>query len=225
MRITLYSIVLVFLLTSCATKLILDPGYFNTPTKVGFVFKVHDINKYRQGSQGLLDRAVTNGPKYDKPLSAVDRQVDPESEIKAFYLDHFKAQGKSLQFIDIEYDKDEHKVYTGTRAGTKYSKTDFREYKERYDIDELLFVDVKYGVLVSYYGFIETGMEAYCGIKSEIINLTDNSLLFKDVSRGLIKIKEKWELPPDYELLTEKIDMAIKMSIKYEKNKLTFSKS
>jgi hypothetical protein len=43
----------------------------------------------------------------------------------------------------------------------KYSKKDYRNLKTTNNVDEIMFVKVKYGILVSYYGMIELDKQGY----------------------------------------------------------------
>ncbi|MGY0427222.1 MAG: hypothetical protein ACWIPI_10425 [Polaribacter sp.] len=60
-----------------------------------------------------------------------------------------------------------------------------------------------------------------CRIDSEIIDLSNNSILFKDFSNSVEKIKGKWKTPPEYENLMNAISGAISKTMNLEKNKLS----
>lgn len=67
---------------------------------------------------------------------------------------------------------------------------------------------------------IETGKIGNCRIDSEIIDLSDNSIVFKNFSNSVEKIKGKWKTPPEYENLKHSISGAIEKTINLEKTKL-----
>jgi hypothetical protein len=62
---------------------------------------------------------------------------------------------------------------------TKYSKKDYRNLKTTNNVDEIMFVKVKYGILVSYYGMIELDKQGYVNTATEVVDLNDNSLYNK----------------------------------------------
>ena len=66
---------------------------------------------------------------------------------------------------------------------------------------------------------IEVKKIGYCSIYSEIIDLDDNSIVYKTTSLGMGKIKGNWNAPPDYESLKTAIKTAIDNSIELEKTK------
>ena len=209
------------LLTSCATKIPLSKSYFNSGKKVGIIQIKNNITNYKQGSQGLLDMAVTPGNKYKEPLKIVDKEIIPTEKINKLYNSIYSSKGIELIMIDEKIDFDRLNRFTKPKKSKKkYYKYSIMHLKKKYDIDELLLVDVKYGIMVSYYGFIETGRFGYCQIASEIINLDDNSYLYKDVSVSNEVIKGKWKNPPKYEKLKTSIDRAINKSIQMEKIKI-----
>lgn len=208
-------------LTSCVTKIPLSKSYFNSDKKVGVILVKNNIANYKQGSQGLLDMALTPGNKYKEPLESVDKEITIIEKINNLYKSIYNSKGKELVVIDEKIDFDSlNKFLKPKKSKKKYYKYNIMYLKEKYDIDELLFVEVKYGVLVSYYGFIETGRFGYCQIASEIINLDDNSYLYKGISTSNEVIKGKWKNPPKYEELKTSIERAISKSIQMEKSKI-----
>ncbi len=83
--------------------------------------------------------------------------------------------------------------FKGEKAdGKKYPTYDFSSYKNKYGIDELLFVNVNYGFMISYYGMIETGKAAYTGITTQIIDLNDQHLILSNPSAKQ-EILKKWK--------------------------------
>lgn len=208
-------------LTSCMTTIPLSDNYFTSTKKVGIIQLKNEITNYRQGSQGLLDMALTQGNKYQEPLRIIDENIQPFQEIFNTYEAIYKRKGKELIILDGGINFDAWKRFpTNTGASNKkYYKYDLRHLKEKYDIDELLLVDVKYGVLVNYYSFAEIGRYGYCNISSIIVDLSDNSLQYKNASEVSKQVKGKWKTPPKYEKLQNGIDAAIVEAIKMEKMK------
>jgi lysylphosphatidylglycerol synthetase-like protein (DUF2156 family) len=61
------------------------------------------------------------------------------------------------------------------------------------NVDEILFVKVRHGLLVSYYGLIETGKQGYVNIGTEIVDLGDNALLQQGNIQTVASIKGNWK--------------------------------
>jgi hypothetical protein len=72
-----------------------------------------------------------------------------------------------------------------TKFEQKYSKKDYRNLKTN-NVDEIMFVKVKYGILVSYYGMIELD-KRYVNTATEVVDLNDNSLLQQETFKQQLK--------------------------------------
>jgi len=203
----------------CAVNVPMSADYFQSEKKVGIIQVTNDINIFKEGSQGLLDMALTPGNKYKEPLDIVDKEINPEIKISELYQEIFNTNNKSLKIIDATIDFDNLEKFQKPESEKDFYKFDLRDLKTKYNIDELLLVYVNYGLLISYYGFIETGRLGYCQISSEIINLDDNSLIYKNQSISRETMKGKWNTPPQYENLTNTIKKAIDNSIQQEQSK------
>ena len=90
-------------------------------------------------------------------------------------------------------------------------------------IDELLIVSVKYGILINYYGFIELSKNALCKINSEIIDLSNNQIIYKDFSLLTKNLKIKADPSnKEFELdnkMFDGINNIIPETFELEKNK------
>ena len=182
-----------FLLTSCVTKVALAPEYWNKPSKVGVFVHVNAPAKFREGSQGLLDLAVTSGDKYAEALSLIGTEIQPKEDLIKFYSDVLKSHGKEIVLIDESFDPKTAAKFKGEKAeGKKYATYDFKDLKSKYNIDEVLFSNVNYGFMISYYGMIETGKAGYTNIATNLVNLSDNSLDFANTTVQLAPIS-KWK--------------------------------
>ena len=166
------------LVTSCVPKVALSSDYWQKPSKVGVFVNVNPPAKFREGSQGLLDIAVTSGGKYQEALTLIGEKVQPKQELINIYSDILKTKGKEFVIIDEKFDAKTAKKFSGEKAeGKKYSSYDFIDMKSKYGVDELLFVNVNYGFMISYYGMIETGKMAHAAIDTKIIDLKDQHLI------------------------------------------------
>lgn len=212
-------ILLALCLTSCGvTKISLASDYSKNNKKLGIIQVKQEIGIFRKG-QGILDRAISPGNKYKEPLKTVDKEINPNEKIVKLYQDIFAEKGKNIEVINDSIDVQFLEKFKSPKSSKKYYQYDLRHLKSKHNIDELLLVDVKYGLFISYYGMIELSKSGYCNISSLIINLDDNSILFKNPSIQSFKLKGKWNTPPNYDNLKESIAMSINNAIQTEKVK------
>lgn len=181
------------LLTSCTTQVAISPDYWNQKSKVGIIVNVDAPEKYKAGSQGLLDMAVTSGGKYDEALKLVAEKFQPKEQLILNYKQILENKGKETVVIDYNVDEKTEKKFEGEKQkDKKYARYDFRSLKSKYNVDEILFVDFKYGFMISYYGMIETGKAGFATAYQQIINLNDNSIIHADNTTSQTIIK-KWK--------------------------------
>jgi len=180
-------------LTSCLPKVALTPTYWDKSSKVGILVNATPPAKYKEGSQGLLDMAVTSGDKYQEALNLIGEKIHPKEELIAMYSEILKSKGKEVVIIDEKFDSKTAKKFNGTKAeGKKYSRYDFSDLKAKYNIDELLFADVNHGFMISYYGMIETGKMAHTFLNTSLIDLSDQSLVMSSLNMKNVTLK-KWK--------------------------------
>lgn len=213
-------ILLALCLTSCGVaKISLASDYFINDKKLGIIQVKQDIGIFRQG-QGILDRAISSGNKYKEPLETVDKEIKPNEKIVKLYQDIFSSKGKNIVAVNDSIDIQYLEKFKAPKSSKIYYTYDLRHLKSKHNIDELLLVDIKYGLFISYYGMIELSKKGYCNISSTIINLEDNSILSnKSPSIGLWKLKGEWNTPPNYNNLKESIAISINNAIQTEKVK------
>lgn len=182
-----------FIFMSCLPKVALTADYWQKPTKVGVLINAGQPTKFKEGSQGLLDMAVTSGDKYKEALDLIGQKIHPKEELITLYSDVLKLKGKEVVLINENFDSKTAIKFKGEKAeGKKYSTYDFASYKTKYGIDELLFVNVNYGFMISYYGMIETGKFAYTGITTQIVDLNDQHLILSNSNARQFPLK-KWK--------------------------------
>ncbi len=99
------------------------------------------------------------------------------------------------------------------------SKFDYRGLMAKHDVDEILIVNARHGVLVSYFGVIEVEKQAYVEISTEIIDLNDNSLLQQQDLENPSTIKGHWKKGENYENLRRSIEEAISKSFRELRSK------
>lgn len=192
-------------LCGCGANKQLSRKYYESKKKVGIVQIVDTIGMYRVGSQGLLDIAFTQGKKYMEGLGVIDEVVNPSEKIVNLYRDVLDGNGK--EYKDVEY-----QLFSLAQSN-KINKGDCEFLKRTMGIDELMVVKVKYGLMVQYYGFVELARYGMCNILTKIINLDDNSTIYKRKSYRIEKIKGKWKTPPQYENLRNAVKNAIDNSV------------
>lgn len=182
-----------FISMSCLPKVSLSQDYWQKPTKVGVFVNVGQPTKFKEGSQGLLDMAVTSGDKYKEALDLIGQKIQPKGELIDLYTNALKSKGKEVIIIDENFDSKTAVKFKGEKVeGKKYPTYDFSSYKTKYGIDELLFVDVSYGFMISYYGMIETGKFAYTGATTQIIDMQGHHLILSNFNQGREPLK-KWK--------------------------------
>ena len=222
-KLSLLFITFLLFATACSVKVPLKPEVFQTSKKVGLILVNNPINNYRAGSQGLLDVALTQGNKYQEGLEVAAEAAQINNKIKDLYMACYKSHGKDISLINETLDLVNMTKYTkpsGTKL--KYYKYDLRYLKAKYQIDELIVADAKYGILINYYGFIELNRMGLCNLNSAIVNLDDNSLEYQNKVASNIPITGKWKTPPNYEKLTHSIEQAISEVCSNEKAKFEF---
>lgn len=204
-------------LTSCLPKVALTPEYWNKSSKVGILVNATPPAKYKEGSQGLLDMAVTSGDKYKEALNLIGENIHPKEELITMYSEILQSKGKEIVIIDEKFDPQTAKKFNGVKAeGKKYSRYDFSELKSKYNVDELLFVDVNHGFMISYYGMIETGKMAHTFLNTSLINLSDQSLVMSSLNMKNVALK-KWK-DNNYESSIQGVRSALDQAKEEEKN-------
>ena len=207
------------LLVSCQVNVPMNAEYLNKPSKVGIFVHVNDPKKHREGSQGLLDLAVTSGDKYQPMLDLAKEKITFRDELISIYSESLKAKGKEVVIIDEVFDPKIAAKFKGDKAeGKKYSYYDLRNLKEKYGVDDVIFVNVNWGVLISYYSMIETGRAGYIYLDNNVVNTADNTLYFAQNNVKMEIIKGKWNTPPNYENAFGKIADAVNKAIEVERN-------
>lgn len=196
MKITFANITIVsvlFLLASCVVPVKLPSNYFENGNKVGIIYTIDTNHIQISGQQGVLDILLTPGTKYFQLIQRVRKDIDLNNDIKDLYVDIFLKKSKDLVSINITQQEfndlpDFNKTSNSTK--TYFHKKDLQFLKQK-GIDELLIVDITYGILISYYGFIEISKFAQCKINSQIIDLSNNQIIYRDVSQLTEHLKLK----------------------------------
>jgi len=216
----IYHLLIVILIFSGCTvkKYVLSPEFYSSGSNVGLIVITNDISTLRSG-QGALDKALTRMDKYAMQLQTVKPKLNPESQFKDLHLSLLKSKGKNITLVDEEFDEGQFEKFEKPDNNKKYFNKDIRSLRDKYQVDELMIASISYGLNINYYGVIEMGKGGYSHIISQIINLNDNSIIYRSESWGGGALKSKWDTPPDYEYLRIAIATAIYKSIELEKTK------
>ncbi|HCD9236053.1 TPA: hypothetical protein NEG48_003073 [Elizabethkingia anophelis] len=206
-------------LTSCASKIALSPEYWRKSSKVGILVNVNPPSRYKSGPQGLLDMALTSGKKYKEVLTVVENNIQPKDELINLYSEILQSKGKEFIILEDKFDAKTAIKFKGTKEkGKRYPVYDFSNLKSKYGIDELLFVDVKYGFLTSYYGMIELGTEAHASLNTNLINLSDNTLVMSNTNEKNENLKD-WK-KDNYKFSLQNIRTALDKAEEEEKKEI-----
>lgn len=213
-----FALLLLSIVTSCITTLPLNQEFYNTK-KVGVILQVDSIGMAKAGGQGLLDMALTPGNRFTEPLKKVEPKLKMNETIKGEIENILKSKNKTFEFITEKFDYTALNKFEKPNSDKKYSKKDFRNFKSTNNVDEIMFVKVKYGLLVSYYGMIELDKQGYVNIGTEIIDLEDNSLLQQENFQTVAPMNGNWKKGDDFGNLTNSIQDAINNAITTLKTK------
>jgi hypothetical protein len=204
--------------TSCVTTLPLNQQFYNAK-KVGVILQVDSIGMAKAGGQGLLDMALTPGNRFTEPLKKVEPKFNLNETLKTEITNILNSKNKQFQFIKEKINYVTLNKFEKPNSDKKYSKKDFRNLKTSNNVDEIMYVKVKYGILVSYYGVIELDKQGYVDITTEVIDLNDNSLLQQETFQSAAKMNGNWKKGEDFENLKNSIQDAINSSITNLKTK------
>jgi hypothetical protein len=213
-----FGILFLLTATSCVTTLPLNQQFYNAK-KIGVILQVDSIGMAKTGSQGLLDMAFTSGNRFKEPLQQVEQKLKLNETLQTEITSILNSKNKQFQYITENFDYQTLTKFEKPNSEKKYSKKDFRKFKTANNVDEIMFVKVKYGILVSYYGVIEIGKQGYVNIGTEIVDLADNSLLQQENMQSVVTIKGNWKKGEDFENLRNSIQDAINNSISTLKTK------
>lgn len=213
------SILILLIVNGCVSSIPLNQNLYSNGNKMGVIVRVSDITVAQIGSRGLLDIALTPGNRFKEPLAKIDSTFDFKNEIKAEVNAMLAGKGKNYEFLpDTIAWNSIGNFRAPSESKLNYADLDFRPLKERYGVDEILFVDVHYGLAVGYYGMIETGKDGFATIRAEVVRLSNNSLLVREHIDSYGKMKGNWK-KDEYDNLRNAIMKAMNSSVQKMKEK------
>ncbi len=204
---------LLLFFAGCAPVVPMNKQFYNSK-KVGVVLEVSNIGMAKSGSQGLLDMALTPGDRFKEPLQKIEKKIHLKDTLQQKIARILGSRNKAFVFLPDGTNYENLPDFSKPKSKKKFPKKDFRSLKGDNEIDEVLYINVKYGLLVSYYGVIETGKQGYVNLTTQIIDLTDNSFLQAQTNQTVADIKGNWKSGADYENLKNAIQSAVRSSMK-----------
>lgn len=213
------SILIILIVNGCVSSIPVNQNLYRNGNKMGVIVRVSDITVAQIGSRGLLDLALTPGNRFKEPLEKIDSTLDFKNEIKAEVNSMLAGKGKDYEFLPADIDLNSLDRFSApSESKLEYAGLDFRPLKEKYGVDEILFVDVHYGLAVGYYGMIETGKDGFATIRAEVVRLGNNALLVREPIESVGKMKGNWK-KDDYNNLRNAIMNAMNSSVQKMKKK------
>ena len=212
-KLTLLAILSLVILCGCATTVNMNNKFYGNSTKVGILMVVDSANVTKKGAQGLLDMAISSGRKYKDPLKSIEKNINPKENTKLFLERVLNSKNKKYEFIDFVYKPKDFENFNYTSNESEYYfKKDLRALKNKLNVDELMFVNVNYGIMIDYYGAIEIGKQGYNATTISVVDLNDNKILFQDNVTSTENLKGKWNVAP-FENMQNTINKANQKSI------------
>tara|TARA_R110002072_G_scaffold163414_2_gene316054 strand:+ start:1886 stop:2515 length:630 start_codon:yes stop_codon:yes gene_type:complete len=202
-------LITLILFISCGTKKQLMNDFYSDNKKVGIIILNEPANIHREHKGGLVDIGSTNRERFIEALKIIKNRVDLKSQIENFYSEYFNSKNKKTEFLKMNFDISKNEQIHKSLKGK--------------GINQVIIVKVEYGLLLSYYNLLEIAKNGYCQINSEILDLDNNSVIYKNTSKSIKKTKGNWK-KSEYQELTKSISLAIESAIKSEKNKFRLSR-
>lgn len=200
----LLSLVLLSLLSGCVTSPLVQMKqefWTQTDRSVGVaVAKLPEATAQKVGQQGLLDMAI-NEAMADE-LSKYLKTLDLSSYGKVSGETAMRMQAKGLKVREVGKTIDVAALndFSSEDSSRVFANKDFRPLRQELGVDRLVLLTVTAaGTQRPYYGFIPTGKPiALMSTRGEIIDLTTNEILWRQLSTNTTPIDDPWDQPPNY---------------------------
>ena len=218
-----YYVLLLFaslILSSCGNRVPLDVNFYNDK-KIGVVLLVDSISRIKSGSQGNLDKTISSGSKYKDALKLIGTKTYPKTSFLEITQRKFTEKKKPFLIINdyINFKSLQPFIKNDTVDKGRFFDKDLRPLKEKFNVDQFMIVKVKYGLNINYYSMIETSKGGLTTIEVNIVDLKDNSLMFKDKINVYEVFTGKWNNPPHYNELHDNINKSIITALQYYESK------
>lgn len=211
----------IFFLSGCLSNPKSSSKQEQLPITTGILVVSDGISLVR--AQGYWERLVTEVKRFENALQSIEANVDPTAELYKMYQETFEENDRQYVLIEDKFSTDDFpKTFTYNNA---YSRYDVSKVKEKYDIDELLFIKLEYGLLVNYYSVAVIGKKGYCQIYSEIINLKNNKLRHRKLNKQYAALDGKWNEGENYANLEKAVKDATTFVMQKERQNLSLKLS
>ncbi|MBB1140423.1 hypothetical protein [Myroides sp. WP-1] len=202
-------ILILVLFSSCGPKqLTLNKVDYHAHNNVAVI--IHQPTTYvgKGGSQGLLDMAVTPQTKYKEAVQLLSEAYTSNihNSIKEECQKIYDYTGKKYLILDSIA------TLPTTNIGKK-EVIDYQYIKEKYKVDQVQEIWCTYGVMINYYGFIETDKYIFVSIDSVISDIERQQKLQQYNKQNKVKLKGKWQ-KNDYAIFKESLNNNIKLSLR-----------
>jgi hypothetical protein len=135
--------------------------------------------------------SIISRPQFLEILDNIDNDVDPTEKVSTFFIEEFNEKRKKVKFIgaDLDYELSEIPDFESPNGRRIYFNKDVRYMKDKYQIDELLILRIRYGVTSIVVEKLETSRDCFTSISATTINLDDNSIIYSNLSTGSVLVE------------------------------------
>lgn len=200
------------LVAGCKSYVPLNQSFLKSESEVGLIVITRPMESTARLSgykSALIYAAASPWKKYEPAFKVIDPQINPTEKIKKAYQDALEGKGKKVVVIS---DEDLKKIKVESSSGKHY-KTDLSFFKKKYQIEELLIVDVRYGLHSRYFYGGELNRSGKTFLYPTLVNLKDNSILYRQEICPVVPLQGDWNTPPNYDNMKKAINASIDVAV------------
>lgn len=222
----LFSVLMVIVcFSSCVSYKPFTKDYYENGKKVGILIVVHNASMKSRAYNGASSILSKPQKKYREAIQVVQDNINTDELIKKPFEAIFKYSFKNKDYMVLPdtINLDIFETFKGEKERkVPYFRKDVRSLKKKYSVDEILFIDVNYGLEVQHSGLIEAERKCYCDIFTRIISTEDNQVYYSDISLEDYDIIGKWKTPPGYKEILYSVKRSIRRAVAVQKRKLIY---
>lgn len=213
--------IVLFSITGCITTVFISQEFYKG-TKVGVIIQMDDDPMVIKATTGGTTEIITNpNNKFYVGLSKIKSNFTFKESLKKEITNALTKKNKTFEIISDNFNDASLTKFESPNLEVDYPKLDFRFMKEKYNVDEILFIKVhNYGLLLVYSGVLLVTKKGHTIIDTQIIDLKDNSLLQQKRFETNTGIKGGWNSGGNYKNLQTAIQSTIDKSILKIKERL-----
>ncbi len=187
---------------------------FYKGTKVGVIIQMNDDPSVIKATTAGTTEIITNpNNKFYVGLSKIKSNFGFKESLKKEISNTLTSKNKTFEIISDNFTDASLTKFEAPNE-VAYPKLDFRFMKEKYNVDEILFIKVhNYGLLLVYSGVLLATKKGHTLIDTQIIDLKNNALLQQKRFETNTGIKGDWTSGGDYKNLQIAIQTTIDKSI------------